>query len=199
MTTVSNLENKLVELLDKKAPVSLPKDARKQLAGALWWVTLIIGILQLLAVFALWQAGHVTDRWVDYANDLAHTYGVPTVAVHHLGMFYYLSVLTMGVVAVLLLIATPSLKNMQKKGWNLFFYATLFEAGVAVIRLFSNVSGGIGGFIGAAIGAILGAYFLFQVRDYFTGKKMAETVPAHDHEDKAADNTKDTKEDKEEE
>ncbi|HSW65794.1 MAG TPA: hypothetical protein VLI54_01485 [Bacillota bacterium] len=179
--TLAQLETKLAALFDKKVPFALPPDARKELARSLWWVTLVVGVLQMLAAYSLWHAGHITDRFVDYANSISARYGGPVYVSMHLGMFYYLSLVVMAVVAFLLLIATPGLKGMRKSGWNLFFYATLAEALVAVVRLFSNVGGGFFYFVGAALSAVVGAFFLFQVRGQFTAEGVT-TLPAAHHE-----------------
>ncbi len=184
MGALDKLESQLDVLLNKKAPVQLPANGRKGLANAMWWIALVIGLLDLWNAAIFWQAGHIVDRSVDVVNNLSAYYGGPAVvaAAPHLGLFYYLSLLVMAAVGVLLLVATPGLKAMKKAGWNYVFYAAVIEAAVAVLRLFSGVDGGLFAFIGAAIGAVLGAYFLFQVRDYFTGAKSSvETTTSHDH------------------
>ncbi len=172
MTALARLETTLAKVLDKNAPVKLPKEARKSVAYALWWIALAVGVLQLLATFGLWHAGHVANKFVDYANTISAQYGGPVYAPAHLGMFYYLSVFAMAGVAVLLLVAAPGLKAMKKGGWDFLFYASLVQVGAAIVRLFSNINGGIGSFVGSAIGALVGGFFLFQVRDYFMGKKV---------------------------
>lgn len=179
MGALDKLESQLDVSLNKKAPVQLPVNGRKSLAHAMWWIALVIGLLDLWNAAIFWQAGHAVDRLVDGVNSLSAYYGGPVVAgAPHLGFFYYLSLLVMAVVGALLLLATPGLKAMKKTGWNYVFYAAVVEAVVAVLRLFSNVNGGVFAFIGAAIGAVLGAYFLFQVRDYFTGAKLSTETTA---------------------
>jgi uncharacterized membrane protein HdeD (DUF308 family) len=189
---LGKLETKLDEALDKKAPVKLPPNARKAIATNLWWITLLAGIFELWAAYALWHLGHWADRLVDYANTISAYYGGPAVTTNHLGVFYYLTVIGIAAVAVIFLLATPALKNMKKSGWNLLFYAFLIDVVVAVVRLFSNVGGGFFNFIWTAIEVVIGAFFLFQVREYFLGTKVAAAPaapaehPAHaeKHEDK---------------
>src|SRR5579859_4938193 len=124
MGQLEKLELKLDELLNKKAPVQLPPNGRKGLAGAMWWIALIVGVLELWAAFALWSLGHTLDRAVDVVNSISTYYGGPTVVhVNHLGLFYYLTLLVMVVIAVVMLLAAPQLKAMKKSGWNLLFYA----------------------------------------------------------------------------
>ncbi|HKU18043.1 MAG TPA: hypothetical protein VJP80_02105 [Candidatus Saccharimonadales bacterium] len=189
MGQLEKFELQLDELLNKKAPFSLPPNGRKALAHALWWIALIVGVLELWSAFALWHLGHAVDHAVDVINSLSTYYGGPAaVTTPHLGLFYYLTLIVMAVVGVVMLLATPQLKNMKKSGWNLLFYAALFEAVVAVLRLFSNVGGGITNFLGAAVGAVVAAYFLFQVRDFFThaSAPVPATAPSATHDEPKA-------------
>jgi hypothetical protein len=185
MSTLDKLESQLDEWLNKKAPISLPAVSRKNLAGAFWWLALVFGVLQLWAASALWHLGHLVNQLVTYSNYLSSTYGYGSTA-PSLGLFYWVSLITLAADAILLLVAAPQLKQMKKSGWNLLFYGALLNAAYAVFRIFSNVGGGFSGFIGAAIGAVLGAYFLFQVRDYFVSaaKAMHATTPAPQHKAK---------------
>jgi drug/metabolite transporter (DMT)-like permease len=185
MGQLDKLETKLHEFFTTKIPFQLPPDSRKALAKAFWWIALVIGILQLWAAIALWRWGHAADRAVDRLNDYLGT----SYVVNDLGIFYYLAVIAMAVVAVLFLLASPNLKDMRRSGWKFLFYAVLVGVGVAVLRLFSEVGGGIGSFLGAALGALIGAYFLFQVQEYFTAGGMkisyeAHKPAAHNHHDK---------------
>lgn len=176
MTVLDKLELQLTASLDKKAPVSLPSNARKSLASALWWIALAFGILQLWSATALWHVGHIANQIVTYSNYAAVTYGTSVAAPPHLGLFYWISLWVLAVGAILLLVASPQLKQMKKSGWNLVYYSAVLNAIYAILSLFSGVRGGLGEFISAAFGTVLGAYFLFQVRRYFVedeGKHIA--------------------------
>jgi hypothetical protein len=170
MGTVQQLESQLDETLNKKAPIKVPPEGRKAIAGSLWWIALVIGVLQLYAAIKLWQWGHA----VDYLNR-AISYYAPAYA-HHLGLFYYLSLFSMAIVALFMLLAAPSLKAMKKDGWNLLFYGLLVQAVCAVFQLFAD-GGGLSDFFGAAFSTVVGAYLLFQVRDNFVGIRAAEHRP----------------------
>ena len=175
-----------LEKLNKKAPFQLPPKVRKPLADYLWALALVGGVLQLLGAYGLWEAGHRYDKLVDYANTISSYYGGPSVAPDHIGLFYYLSLISMAVVGVMLLLAAPNLKNMKKDGWNMLFYVTIVEVVASVFLLLTSYYGGFGDFIGGLIGAAVGAYLLFQVRDHFLGHKVAGAKAAehHAHEDK---------------
>lgn len=163
--TLGKIEATLDEAFNKKAPVQIPSKSRTALADALWIVALVLGVVQLLATYSLWEAGHKTDTLVEYANDLSIAYGGPAIS-DGLGFLYYLSVLGLGVVAFLLLLAAPGLKAMRKDGWNLLFYSLLVQVVVAIVLLFADY-GGFADFLGASLAALLGGYLLFQVRDSF--------------------------------
>ncbi len=176
MGPLGKLESVLDVALNKKAPFKLPQEARKGLASAMWWIALIIGVLDLWAAYTFWHWGHVVNEFTDAVNYYTGgAYG------HSLGVFYYISLVAIGLVAVLLLVAVPGLKALKKSGWNLMFYAALVEAILAVARIFSDVGGGAGNFFSSAISAVIGAYLLFQVRDYFLGAKTGRqaTPPAN--------------------
>lgn len=174
MGSLTQLETSLDGALNKNAPVKIPPEGRKSLAGALWWLALIVGVLQLWSAITLWQWGHTVDRLADTLSYYsAMGYNTP-----HLGLFYYLSLLAMAGTAVLALLAVPNLKALKKSGWNMLFYGALTAAVLSVIRLFSN-DGGFFDFIGTAVGTIIGAWLLFQVRDYFMADVSAAS--AHQH------------------
>jgi hypothetical protein len=171
MGPLGKLESALDVVLDKKAPFKLPQSTRKSLASAMWWIALIVGVLDVWAAYTFWHWGHIANQFVDVVNYYTGgTYG------HHLGFFYYTSLVAIALVAALLLLAVPGLKAMKKSGWNLMFYAALVEVIVAIARIFSDIGGGFGNFLSSAIGAVIGAYLLFQVRDYFVGAKAGRQV-----------------------
>lgn len=180
MGVLDKLEAQLDVWLNKQAPIKLPASGRKSLAGAMWWIALVVGVLQLWAVWTLWHLGHFVEQLVTYNNYVNATYGYAAPGVH-LGLFYWLSLFVLAADAVLLLLAAPRLKQMQKGGWDLLFYGVLLNAAYAILRLFTDVGDSFGDFIGAAIGTVLGAFFLFQVRDYFVGTKAMHASPVASH------------------
>lgn len=173
MGQLDKLEASLDDVFNKKAPVKIPPNGRKAIAGAMWWIALVVGVLELWAAWDLWQLGRVADRFVDYANSLSIAYGGGVVT-ENLGFMYYLALLVMIGSAILLLLASPNLKAMRKSGWNLVFYSLLLSVAYGVVRMFSNVGGGFDDLLWAVISAGIGAYILFQVRDHFIIAKPAE-------------------------
>jgi hypothetical protein len=175
MDSLQKLEDTLDEVFDKKAPYRLPTNARKSLAGFMWVLALVFGVLQLWAAWGFWHLGHVTNQFVDYANSLSAAYGTGET-VQHLGFIYYLSLIVLAVDAVLLLLATPGLKAFKKQGWNFLFYSLLVNLLYGVVRAFSDVGGGIGQVLWSLVASGIGAFFLFQIRSYFMGMRPAGRV-----------------------
>lgn len=179
MGQLDKLETALDDSLNKKAPFKIPANGRKSLAGALWWIALVFGVLELWAAWDLWQLGRFAERFVDYANTLTIAYGGGVMS-QNLGFMYYLAILGMIASGILLLLATPGLKAMRKAGWNLVFYSLLLSVVYGVVRMFSNVGGGFDDLLWSLVGTTIGAYFLFQVRDHFVMAKSGAHKAAVD-------------------
>lgn len=171
--------DKLEAVLDdtfKKVPYKMPENNRKSLAGALWWIALIFGVIQLWLAWEFWRLGHLADRFVDYANSLTAVYGGTPVS-SHLGFIYYLTLIVVLVDAALLLLASPGLKAMRKAGWNLLFYSLLLNVVYGLVRMFSSY-GGFGDLFWAVVSSAIGGYLLFQVRGQFTKTSPVAHTPS---------------------
>lgn len=184
MGVFGKLESDLNRVFTKQVPFQMPESARKSLAGVLWVVTLVVGVLQVLAAISLWRAGEQVNRWVEVSNHFSRLYG-DGHATSSLGLFFYLTLVLLIVHAVLLLLASVGLRQFSKpKGWDYLFYALLLSFVGGVARIFSSVGGGFGSFLGVLVGTAIGAYLLFQVRSYFksgsTAVKNDENKPASD-------------------
>ncbi|HZM63843.1 MAG TPA: hypothetical protein VFB59_01790 [Candidatus Saccharimonadales bacterium] len=159
---------KLEETLDgwyKKAP-QMPESTRKSLAGAFWWIALVLGILQLWGAWALWRLAHYLDP-INRAADYVNQYYGYNVVDNSLNFFYYSAILIIVVDAAILLLAAPALKAWKKIGWTLLFYSLLLNVVYGVARMFSDVGGGFGNVLWALVTAAIAGYFLFQVRSFF--------------------------------
>jgi hypothetical protein len=169
MGPIQKLELQLDDLLRKKAPFQLPENARKSIAAAMWWIALILGILQLWAAWALWRAADRVDELVDFANSI-NIYGAAE-PVSHLGFFFYFSLALLALDGIILIAAYRGLQKLKKQGWNLLFYSVLLNLAAGLVMIFSEYGGGVGDFIRSLLFSTVGAYFLFQIREYFTGAK----------------------------
>ncbi len=171
------LEDKLNEVFVKKAPYQLPENAKKVIVDILPWINLIFGILTLLSAYWLYQAAHVVDKWVGWANDVSQAYGGKvSVEATHVGAMVWLGVIVLAIEGVLWVAAFPGVRQKKKAGWDLLFLALLVNIVYGFLALFINVGSysGISGFIGYAISTAIGLYFLFQIRSAFLGKAAAK-------------------------
>lgn len=176
MAGVNQLEDSLAGAF-KSAP-KLPENAKKVIVEWLPWVNVILGVLSLWAAYGLWQWAHVSNGLIDYANTISRAYGGTTVATSRMSVVVWLALIVVAVEGVLYIMAFPGTKARKKAGWNLMFYALIVNAIYGVINLFYS-NGGVGSFIGYVIGTVIGLYFLFQIRDAYTGGKqtVASTPP----------------------
>lgn len=150
-----------------KAP-KMSESVRKGLAGSLWWLALILGILQIWAAWALWRLSDYIEplnRAADYVNE----YFGRTVVDNSLNLFFYVAVVVVVIDAIILLLAVPGLKAFKKIGWSLLFYSLLLNVVYGLVRMFSDVGGGFGAFLWSLFVSAIVGYFLFQVRDNFKG------------------------------
>ena len=160
------LEKALDGVLGEKAPYKIPAKARETLVKISPWISLVSGILGLLAALALWRAAHLVNQVSDSLRQLSAVYGTTTQQVDKLGLAFWLALIALVAFSLLALLAFPGLKNRKKTGWNLMFFSTLANLVYAVITLFYD-GAGQGSFFGTAIGSVIGLYLLFQVRSYY--------------------------------
>lgn len=176
MESVKKAELWLNDLFTKKQPFQLPRPARKSLANISWLIVLVLGVLAMLAVLDLWDAGRQFLEYADSSRYLSRLYG-PADGAPSLGIFYYAPLVLMTAQVVLFLMAVQGLKDHSKsKGWDLAFYALLIHILIGVlgvfadVPVFSGVDPGIGTLFAALVGTTIVGYFLFQIREYFTDK-----------------------------
>jgi hypothetical protein len=169
---VDGLAKKLEPIFKGLPP--LPKNAKDWFVKYWPILALVFGVLQLVAAWSLWHTGHLVNQFADYANTISQVYGTGAV-VHHLGLFYWLSLITLVLSAVILLAAYPGLKAKRKDGWNMLFLGTMVNFVYGVVVLFDTNYGGFGKLVSSLIGTAISLYFLYQVRSYYVkGEQKAE-------------------------
>lgn len=173
MTPLLNKLEKTLEPIYKSVP-SLPPKGREGLAKAMPVLALVFGILQIVSFIGLWRLAHSTNEFVDYANQLSRNYGSGEM-VNHLGLFYWIALLTILLDAVILLVAYPALRDRKKQGWDLLFLATTVNLVYGLLATFDGTYGGVSKLFGALIGSAIAYYFVFQVREYY----MPKAKPHH--------------------
>lgn len=163
------LEEKLDELLVKKAPFQLPVSSKEGLVKAMPWLTLVGGILMLLIALMVWQwLGSLTSDVINVANQLNSYYGLDYTPISGMQPFLWLSLILIIVEAVMFFMAYPALKARQKRGWKLLFWVSLLNTAEAILQAIGYTN--FGTLILALLGSVVGLYLLFQIRSYYTGE-----------------------------
>lgn len=168
METVRKIEDQVASWY-KNAP-HLPADVSRWIATNAWWLALIgliFGAFGVLSIVSITFFAGAILAGVGGAVGAAIG-GIAFVAV-------FISLLFSIAVLILLAMAIQPLKAGTKKGWNILFLITLLEvASLAFPLLLTfDVFGTIWGLLWAGVGG----YFLFEIRQYFIGKKAgAKTI-----------------------
>jgi hypothetical protein len=168
---LNGLEKQLNDVMVKNAPYQLPKALKEWMVKYAPWIALIVGIIGLWSAWTLWQLSRVTDSLVDYANSLSKTFGTPVPVAHSLNIFWYLALIVLVIQSVMQIAAFTGLREKRKNGWNWLFYSALLNVLTAVFYIFVD-GRGVVSFIWSLIGTVIGLYFLFQIRSYYTSKKV---------------------------
>jgi len=149
-----------------KATPKLSGNAKKTIVNFWPFAAVIFGALQLWGAYSLWSWGRDVNKVIDAFNSYLGT----SAAVHNLNVFYWISLVVLAATGVLLLMAYPGLKARAKSGWNLLFYSALLNGVYGVLSAFNDYGGGGSLVIQLAVSAVV-LYFLFQIRDQYSGAK----------------------------
>lgn len=148
-SNMAGLENTLNEWFVKKAPFQLPKGLKDFIVAVAPWLSLIGGVLAILAALAIFGLGSMVAPLTMYGGAAYAASFAST---------YMISLAVLGVAGILELLAFPGLRKRSIKGWRLLFYANLVWA-VSELVNFQLLS--------FVLGVVVGLYFLFQVREYY--------------------------------
>jgi hypothetical protein len=157
--------------LRRDAPIQMSESSRRWLAFNLWWVSLALGSLQLCAAWLLWRDATRIEQLFESSSNISIYELSP--AISYTGPIFYCSIGLIVLDSILLLAAYRGLRIFEKQGWNMLFYAMLLNIFAGFVMLFSDYSAGLQDFLRPLLLSIAGAYFLFQIREYFTGIKDA--------------------------
>lgn len=141
---LGSVEKTLDVYLVQKAP-ALPKNVKEAIVQYGPWITIIIIVLALPAIFAALGLGTLLAP-------VSFFVGVG------FGFNYMLTMILVAIAIVLEIMAVPGLFKRQRSAWNFMFYSTL------VSGLSNLVSYDVFGLI---IGMLLSLYILFQVKEYY--------------------------------
>jgi len=166
------VEDKMDEYLVKKAPFQIPEGGRKAIVEWLPWISLIIGVLSLLAALSLWRSAHRVNELISTTNDFLRAYGGESVATApELGVFFYVALAVIVVQGALALYAFPGLKARNKAtGWSILLLSSVLNFFYGVFVAFTDY-GSFGDLFGALLGTLIGLYILAQIRSHYGAKK----------------------------
>lgn len=164
MAGLDDLEVKLNDAVEKNTP-KIPENGRRALVKYLPYLALIGGVLTLINAWDLWRAAHAL-------SEISAAFGV-TIA-SNISTIVWISLIVLLVESILYFLAYPGLKDRLKQGWNYLYYVALINVGYGVVLLFSDFGGASELLIRLLVSA-LGFYLLFQIREYYTGKKLVES------------------------
>lgn len=139
----------------------LPEKGRRWIADNCWWIVLvgtILMALNMLGVIGLLLVGTML------LSVAAGVYGATLGGVVALLTFLWIASYILS--TVLLAMAIAPLKAHKKRGWRLLFLMMVISVVVEISYVF--VSTDVASFIGSMIGTVISAYFLFEIREYFT-------------------------------
>lgn len=170
------VESWMDEYLVKKAPFQIPNNGRKTIAEWMPWISLVVGILSLLAAWSLWQSGHRVNELVSYTNDFIRAYGGEgATTVQELGVLFYVALAALVAQGALMLYAYPGLKAKKlSTGWSVLLLSSLINLVYGVFVAFTNY-GSFSNLFFSAIGTLIGLYILAQIRSQYSGGKAAKT------------------------
>jgi hypothetical protein len=161
----------------KGAP-ALPKSAKDWIVKYLPWLTILAAAGSAWAAYALWDWAHTVGELVNYLNAWTSLYSGSTVSASAMDAGMWIAFIVMLLSAVIYLAAFPGLKANKKAGWNFLFLGSIVSLVYGIVVLFTDF-GSAGNLIGAIIGVVIGWYFLFQIRDSYSGGKVeAPKAPA---------------------
>jgi len=173
MELISKLE-KTVLGWAKNVP-HLPATAQKWLGLNIWWIVLIVAIISAIAFLSVLNN---LFKYISLLGTSSSAYYINASYANVAVMNTAITLVFIGVITALLGFSIQPLKDRQKKGWVLLFFAALVQALSIIVNAVLSFS--VGGFIveilfGAIIMAIV-AYFITEIHGEFA--HPVKKVPA---------------------
>lgn len=165
MSAFPVLEQKLDRLYANWAP-ELSGNARRALAQYLPWISLIASLLSLYAAYVVWHWAHTINQLITYSNNLNVVSGGGPATSNGLTFGIWLSIAILVAMALLYVLAMRPLRERQRHGWDLLFYAMLLNVVYGFIIMLTAY-GDFGNFMARLVGSAVGLYALFQIRELY--------------------------------
>lgn len=147
-------EQWLYGLLVTNAPFQLPIKAKEVIVKIAPWVTLVVILLSLPAIFAVFTIN-------SYVNSVYSSYIMASV-----GTMYYVAIAVLVVQVVVMALSIAPLMKHKRSGWLLVFYSSTISVVYSIISSFSY-GFSIGTLVMGLVGAAISYYIIFQVRSYY--------------------------------
>lgn len=151
------LEAKFYEWFVYKAPYQLPVALTDFIVKFGPWITLVIGILMLPALFAVFTIGSLVGT-------VATAYGTFG---YQPGPMYWLGLIILLAQVVVMFVSIPLLLKQKRNGWLLLFYADIISIIYGIVNSFAYGYFALGGLIWTLLSAVIAFYILFQIRRYY--------------------------------
>ena len=145
----------LYDLLVTKAPFQLPSKVTDIIVKIAPWVTLVVALLSLPAIFAVFTIS-------SYVGSVYSAYVMASV-----GPMYYVAIVVLAIQVVLMALSIAPLMKQKRSGWLLVFYSSTISVIYSALNSFSY-GFNIGSLIMGLIAAAISYYVIFQVRSYYT-------------------------------
>jgi hypothetical protein len=151
---MASAERWLHEMVYEKVPYKLPKSVQDILVQFGPWITLVIALLSLPAIFAIFGL-----------NAVVSLYGAAVGVIP--GPLYYIGIVILVIQVVMMFLAISPLLKRQRQGWLLVFYSTTISVVYSVVSSFSYGYFAFTGILWGLVAAAISYYVLFQIRSHY--------------------------------
>lgn len=128
----------------------IPAGGRKVITDIIPWLSLIFGILGLVALVSAGALGALFSPLMLLGAGFS-------------SLMFFVHIILGLISSALGIMAFNPLKEMKKRGWDYSFYSLIIGAISALVTLLTMSYGGLNNIIGI----VIGAYLLFEIREMY--------------------------------
>lgn len=162
------IEKQMDKYLVKRAPYTIPKYIKALLVRYMSIISLIGGLLSLIALIGLWRMANKVGLYNDAIRDLALHYGEKIHSVDY-GLLFYIAMSALFIQSMLLIAAYKPLVRQKTLGWNLLLYSVFVNVTYSLFYMFTDV-GTLGNLLLSLVGALFSLYLLAQIKSFYNKK-----------------------------